>query len=218
MNLWNTIKTSLALLKAGNYYSFRRAVVWPEGEYKRGMLQRIQKLYQCKYFVETGTYMGETPLKLHAQFDRLWTIELDDNLFNRAVQTLSPYPNITCVHGDSKDRLAEIVAQIDSPCLFWLDGHYSGGITALGEIQAPLVQEIQIIGKSPIKNHVIAIDDISDFSAAEQNAPLSKVLETIEKINPQYKFYFDYDMLFALPHEKERREFWRKAAYPIVIR
>ena len=202
----------------GQYYSFRRTAIWPEAKYKRGMLKRIQRLYQYEYFVETGTLLGETPTALHRNFKHIWTIELDRELFMKAEAQLKRYPNITCIFGDSKEVLPAIISEIDSPTIFWLDAHYSGEGTAHGEIKAPMIEELEAIKTSTIKDHLIVIDDVSDFSSAEENRPLSEVLATIESINPKYKFYFDYDMLFALPFERVHREFWRKAVYPIVVR
>lgn len=182
------------------------------------MIARVQNLYKYKYFVETGTYLGETPLKLSSLFGNLFTIELDKTLFEKAKSRLKFHQNIECLFGDSKDVLPIIIQKLEAPAIFWLDGHYSGGNTASGEFKSPLLLEINAIGNSKINYHIIIIDDISDFSITEGNAPLSDVLSTIEKINPGYKFYFDYDMLFALPFERNHRVFWKKIAYPLVIR
>jgi len=182
------------------------------------MLKRIQRLYQYKYFVETGTLLGETPLALRSYFKHIWTIELSRNLFGKAEALLKRWPNITCILGDSKEELRAIILEIDNPTIFWLDAHYSGGGTAHGELKAPIIEELEAIKTSTIKTHIIVIDDVSEFSSAEEIAPLSEVLATIESINPKYKCYFDYDMLFALPFERVHREFWRKAVYPLVIR
>jgi hypothetical protein len=218
MSTFQKIKTTLSTIFRGNWYSLRRGVIWPEGEYKRGMLKRLQKRYGCTYFVETGTFQAKTPLALRHMFKHIYTIELDPNLFSRAKTKLSPFENVSCMQGDSKDLMAFIVQKLDAPAIFWLDGHYSGAGTAKGAIAAPILQELDAIGKSSCKEHIIVIDDSSDFTHADGNASLSEVLSAIEKINPKYKVYFDYDMLFALPHEHEHREFWRKIAYPFVIR
>jgi hypothetical protein len=218
MNNISRIKSGIKYLLKHNFYSFRRGAIWPEGDYKRGMIKRVQKLYRYKYFVETGTYLGETPLKLKSLFEYLWTIELDKTLFEDAKSKLNNHQNIECMFGDSKDLLPSIVKKLECPAIFWLDGHYSCGKTASGEIKAPIIKEINAIGTSALNSHIIIIDDISDFSVAEGNSALSSVLLAIEEINPQYKFYFDYDILFALPFEPDHRSFWRKIAYPIVIR
>lgn len=209
---------SIDYLFRRQYYSFRRTFLWPEASYKRGMIKRIQSIYNYGYFVETGTYQGETPLYFRKDFEKIWTIELDDKLFRDASQALKRWPNICCVHGDSKSVLPDIVQHLDKPSIFWLDGHYSGEGTAKGELEAPIIQELEAIRHGSRNDHIIIIDDVSDFSAAKGNTPLSSVLSTLESINGEYRFYFDYDMLFALPYEKESNEFWRKIAYPFVIR
>jgi hypothetical protein len=202
-----------------NWYSLRRAVVWPESDYKRGMLKRVQKVYRLPYFVETGTFRGETPLALRSFFEHVWTIELDDALYEKSRELLARFQNITCLKGDSKVCLPGIVTQLDKGTLFWLDGHYSGSGTARGGTDSPLIEELKEIEVSRVRNqHVIIIDDISDCCVKEGNTSLRDVIGQLEKINPAFKFYFDYDMLFALPYERQHREFWKKIAYPVVIR
>lgn len=222
MRLVKKIEYSINCLKQclieGNFYSFRRTVMWPEGKYKCGMLARLQKLYNCKYFVETGTYAGKTPAKLSKYFTHIWTIELDEKLFSIAKEKLTRYSNITCLHGNSQSILPNVVEKLDDNCLFWLDAHYSGSNTAIGEIAAPVIPELEAIALSKNNTHIIAIDDVSDFSTVENNVSLSNILQKIESINPNYKFYFDYDILFALPYEREKREFWKRVAYPITVR
>ncbi len=183
MDIIRKIKYSIKCIFQKNYYSFRRVIIWPEGEYKRGMLMRIQKIYKYKYFVETGTYLGETPIKLSQYFEHIWTIELDETLFRNANEIFVRYPNISCINGDSKDILPIIINKLDNPSIFWLDGHYSEGQTASGAIKAPILQEIEAISTSKIKSHIIVIDDVSDFSVIENNAPLSKIISILENIN-----------------------------------
>ena len=43
-------------------------------------------------------------------------------------------------------RVPELVRQLDGPALFWLDGHYSGGDTAKGELDTPVSAELESIG------------------------------------------------------------------------
>lgn len=212
------LKSLWGLLLARNWYALRRKAIWPEGDYKRGMLKRLQKRYNYPYFIETGTFQGKTPLFLSPFFKHIYTIELDAALFAASEKKLLPLKNVTCFQGDSQQVLPSLIEKLDAPSIFWLDGHYSGDKTAKGPVAAPILEELAAIEKSPFKDHIIVIDDCSDFSRAEKNAPLSEILAFIEKINPRYKIYFDYDMLFALPEEKEHREFWRKIAYPVVIR
>jgi hypothetical protein len=218
MSLMQQIKTAGACLFKRNWYGLRRSILWPEGDYKRGMLKRLQKRYGCSYLIETGTFLGKTPKALSSFFKQIYTIELDPQLYAAAKKQLEPYKNVTCLQGDSMHLIPSIIKKLDATSLFWLDGHYSGEGTAKGEIAAPILQELEAIRKSDIKEHVIAIDDISDFCETDGNVSLSKVVAAIEKINPKYKIYFDYDILFALPSEAHHREFWRTIAYPFVVR
>lgn len=224
MNIKRAIKDAFYLkfkpskASVPSWYSFRRTHIMPEAEFKRSSLKRLQAVYSYDYFVETGTYMGETPLALQKLFKKIFTIELSDSLYEAAQKKFKPYPNIVAIHGDSAKELQKIIPEIDKPAVFFLDGHYSGEGTALGEKTHPMKEELSAIAESKVEGHIVVIDDVSDFTAAENNMKLSEVLQELEKINPNYKFYSDYDMLFALPFEKTQRQFWREIAIPLVAR
>ncbi|KKK99589.1 hypothetical protein LCGC14_2631260 [marine sediment metagenome] len=106
--------------------------------------QKIVKLYAKKFsiktFVETGTYLGEMIDATKKKFKKIYSIELDDDLFKNAKKKFSKYNHISIIQGDSSDVLPIIISKIKQPCLFWLDAHYSSGITAKGEIETPIRQ------------------------------------------------------------------------------
>ena len=60
-------------------------------------------------------------------------------------------------------RKAGVLEPVFMTALFWLDGHYSGGETAKGDADSPLREELEAIGRHPIKTHVIPIDDVRSF-------------------------------------------------------
>lgn len=214
-NFFRRIYWGIRYLFTGNFYSLRRGVIWPEHQYKAGMLRRVQKMVNAKYFIETGTYLGDTAATLTPCFKKILTIELDDKLFHDSRERLVKYKNVECFHGNSKEVLSTIIKRVDKAAIFFLDAHYSGPGT--GQSKNPILDELEIISKNPIKDHVIVVDDISDFSASGEEGALSKLIQSIEDINPEYRFYFDYDMLFAIPNDS-RRIFWEKVVYPFVIR
>lgn len=125
------------------------------------------KRYQYKYFVETGTFLGDTTdsiARVGSHFGmQAITIELADQLYANAVRRFADRPNIRCLHGDSGALMPQVVAGLDAPAIFWLDGHYSGGMTACGDSETPVMQELDTIFASPIKNHLILIDDVRLF-------------------------------------------------------
>lgn len=122
--------------------------------------------YQYKIFIETGTYLGEMVYALRNQFDSLYTIELSNYLFRTSKKRLSDFKNINFLLGDSGIELVKIVNHINEPAIFWLDGHYSGGITEKGKSETPILKELQTICESPYQN-IILIDDARCFGNSE---------------------------------------------------
>ena len=101
----------------------------------------IAKKYpSCKIFIETGTFLGGMIEALHDQFVVAHTIELDSWLYERSKKRLAKYPNIVCHFGDSGEILKELLPYIQSPVVYWLDAHYSFGITGKGVDFNPLMR------------------------------------------------------------------------------
>jgi hypothetical protein len=100
--------------------------------------------------------------------------------------------NVVVLEGDSSKEFDAILAKIDAPATFWLDGHYSWGETAKGETNTPLVQELDAIMKHSIKNHTILIDDVRQFGTVEFDfLTLDQIIQKIREINPKYAFSFE---------------------------
>jgi hypothetical protein len=60
--------------------------------------------------------------------------------------------------------MPQIVAKLDGPTLFWLDGHYSGGDTAQGDLNCPVWGELEAIFAPEMKQpFVVLIDDARCF-------------------------------------------------------
>jgi len=115
---------------------------------------------QCTTFIETGTYFGNTTLALSDTFKHLHTIEVDPWLFRKAKTKFLKYPQCTCHYGDSSKILPALLDTIDEPILYWLDAHYSGGITSHGDAEIPILMELEAICKHKhIKTSAILIDD-----------------------------------------------------------
>ncbi len=102
--------------------------------------------------------------------------------------------------------------------MFWLDGHFSAGVTHGANDANPLLAELAAISTSNVGPHVVATDDVSSLSDRESNCSLSDVIRALEQIDDSCTFYFDYDVLVALPGIDDRSQFWGKIAPPFVIR
>jgi hypothetical protein len=65
------------------------------------------------------------------------------------------------------------VRQLQEPALFWLDGHYSGVDTGKDELDTPVSAELEAILGSPVKGHVILIDDARCFPWVRKPAQIT---------------------------------------------
>ncbi|MCM3675178.1 hypothetical protein M3699_15140 [Peribacillus simplex] len=128
-------------------------------------VKKYSEIFKLRTLIETGTYYGEMVQVMINQFDKIISVELDEKLFNAAAAKFSDSPHVTIVHGDSGKVLPKILENISVPCLFWLDGHYIPGTndTARGDLDTPIMQELDYILTHPIKEHVILIDDARCF-------------------------------------------------------
>ena len=109
-------------------------------------------------FVETGTYLGNTTAAASRYFREVHTIELDEKLNKKARERFRNTGNVTCHQGNSPDVLRTLAQTIDEPALFYLDAHWSGGVTAHGEVEVPLLEELEII-RPRLHDDFIVIDD-----------------------------------------------------------
>jgi hypothetical protein len=115
------------------------------------------KRYGLKTFIETGTAYGDTVAAVKDSFNRIYSIELDRMLFYGSIGRFFFHKNINIILGDSPKELRSIMLEIYEPCLFWLDAHWSGGVTARGKVDTPVIDELKAIEGD--YGHVILIDD-----------------------------------------------------------
>ncbi|NBQ69232.1 MAG: hypothetical protein EBU46_10505 [Nitrosomonadaceae bacterium] len=117
----------------------------------------------CDEFVETGTYLGETTEVAAQLFSRVTSIELSPALAEAAAKRLSVYPQVQIIEGDSAAHLPRICRELGRPTFFWLDGHWSCGITARGSVDVPLLAEINAIVQGCAPSCIIVVDDARLF-------------------------------------------------------
>jgi hypothetical protein len=154
---------------------------------KRDMLRHYAKMYRLRSLVETGTYFGEMVDALKGEFEQIQSIELDDYLFERARRRFANYSHIRILHGNSGSMLPLALASVDQPTLFWLDAHYSGGITARGDQLSPILNELDHIFRHPIRGHVIVVDDARLFGTDSAYPTVEQLQGFIERQSPPRK-------------------------------
>lgn len=130
---------------------------------RREVLRQIGRQHGLRVFVETGTNDGATPWALMADFDELYTIELGKEAWRAAMARFKGHPKVRCLHGDSAVVLPVVLADlVDQPALIWLDGHFSGGGTAQGPKDTPVLEELEAIFATGVP-HVVLVDDARLF-------------------------------------------------------
>ena len=131
---------------------------------KRRIVKTYARRYALDTLVETGTYLGDMVAGVRGDFSNIFSIELDDALYDRARRRFARDANVHLYKGDSGKVLREIVGGLRGPALFWLDAHHSGGITAMGDQATPVLEELDHVLASGEPRHVVLIDDARDFN------------------------------------------------------
>ena len=159
----------------------------------------IDKLLQYKnnYFIETGTYKGETIDIIYKEniYNYIYSIELSEIFYNNCVEKFKNHNNVNIIHGNSKYDLINIIKNINEPITFWLDGHWSGVENVGCDIddKCPILFELDQIKNHSINTHTIIVDDMRLMDLNHFNVSKDQIVNKILTINPNYniKYYND---------------------------
>lgn len=125
------------------------------------LLDLILEHLHTKFFVETGTFEGDSLAIAAAKFPKCYSVEASEFYFEQAKTRFAGQDNVRLFHSASPDFIKVHVAQLQAqPTFYWLDAHWCGGSneTAGFEAQCPLIDEIKAIGTLP-EHSIIVIDD-----------------------------------------------------------
>ena len=162
---------------------------------KQGVVKKYARTYNCRLFFETGTYLGDMIQVVKDDFKHIYSVELSEQLYRQAQLRFKKDHHITLLQGDSGKVIQESLKQIQEPCLFWLDAHYSGGITAEGDKLSPVMEEVIIILTHSVKKHVILIDDAREFTGRDGYPELSELKEKVAMLRPELIFTVEKDII-----------------------
>jgi hypothetical protein len=156
--------------------------------------------------VETGTYEGRSARVLGETFPEVVTIELSDEIAERARKNLVDAPHVRVVQGDSRERLRELVDP-DTPTLWFFDGHWSAGYTAGQGAACPVLQEIAALSTAGPLDCVV-IDDARLFAGPPppphdpaQWPTLVEVLDALRSVRSSAHLTVFDDQIVAVPLE-----------------
>jgi len=163
--------------------------------YKRKVVKYYAKKFSPEIFVETGTYQGDMIHAVKKKFKKIYSIELHEDFYKKARKKFSRNKHIVIIFGNSSIQLKELLPKIDKPCLFWLDAHYSGEGTAKGDLETPIMAEMNLILKNSHFNHIILIDDARLFTGKNDYPSIEKVKNLVFKNDKDRKFIVKDDII-----------------------
>ena len=160
-------------------------------------IRRLQQEFKCSTFIETGTYKGDMLFALKNDFKELISVELSDFYYKNAVEKFRHNSNVKLFFGDSGEIMPKIIAGLNEPALFWLDGHFSSGNTAKGELDCPIYGELLGIFLSPYP-HILLIDDARCFNGTNDYPTIQDLKSFIETHKPGCYFEVKDDMITVI--------------------
>lgn len=158
----------------------------PPHAIKQARIIEYAKKFNINVLVETGTFRGEMVEAQRRNFKKIYSIELSHEFYLAAVNKFKRFNHIHLIEGDSSEMLKEVILQINKPCLFWLDGHYSGGDTAKGKLNCPIYGELDTVFTKSF-DHVLVIDDANDFNGKHDYPKIEELFTYVISKKPNYK-------------------------------
>ncbi|HUQ24322.1 MAG TPA: hypothetical protein VM140_01530 [Burkholderiales bacterium] len=166
---------------------------------KQRTINVLAERFGLKMLVETGTYYGDMVEAMKRRFNRIYSIELSKELSERAAKRFRDDGHVQIIQGDSGAELGKLVRKIDQPALFYLDGHYSAGITARGSKDTPIYEELAHIFDTQNRKHVIVIDDARCFGKDPGYPSLQELREFIRSKRPDVEIEVEDDSIRITP-------------------
>lgn len=179
MNDAKTFFEPLAGLMLDELAKIRNLPFVPHSLTKLRNIQTCRKLTGATTVVEIGTYKGVTTRRLSRIFDQVVTVEIDAALYAQAVERLKRHTNVRLIHDDGVRALPAIAKEVKEAVLF-LDGHFSGGDTGLGDDPEPILKELDAIQANLSSFVAIVIDDFRLFGVDKGWPRKSEVMARLE--------------------------------------
>jgi hypothetical protein len=160
---------------------------------KQKVVRAYGEKFRLKTLVETGTYYGEMVAAMKGRFERIYSIEFEPTLAERAARKFARYPHIRIFRGDSRVVMPEVLALLTAPALFWLDAGYYGWGGKRGDRQR-LSAEMETILSHPYP-HVVLLDDARCLTGQNGIPTVSDVKSYIESKFPRRSVAVEFDVL-----------------------
>ena len=117
--------------------------------------------HQKKYFDKMMEVLDEKPNLMKKTI-----IELMSDLDKIPAKDREKFKNnakVKIIQGDSSVVIGDLADKVNDSVFFWLDGHWSSGDTARGDLDCPLLEEVKQINNKYKNKCILAIDDVRLF-------------------------------------------------------
>lgn len=192
--LWRLITKSNDQMSVESWINAGRPLP-PPHSVKRMVIDEFKGKYSYNNFVETGTYLGDMVELQKNNFANVYSIELGKDLHAKATKRFKKDSNVEIIQGDSGKMLFELVPKLNGPAIFWLDGHYSAGITAKGDKDCPVFEELDAIFEVKPSEHVILIDDARCFVGKDDYPTIAELTAYLKKLDEAYVLEVEHDII-----------------------
>lgn len=167
----------------------------PPSFVRMAMLESAAQAEGAECFIETGTFRGDTIWRFRKRFRKIITIEVQEDLATIARKRFAGYSHIEVVHGDSSQVLAKTCESVDSPCLIYLDGHYSAGFTSFGKEECPVLEELRILFEHLNHRFRIVIDDAREFGTDPAYPSIPEIAKFLESQQGDWQINVENDAI-----------------------
>lgn len=176
----------------------------PHSYSKFRIIDRVRKLSCAETLIETGTYRGVTTSRCARVFEHVFSIELDPELAASAAEFLRKRTNVKVIQGDGLIEVPKLLERENvNDVLVFLDGHYSGSGTALGDMAEPACEELIMLAGYRDQICAIVIDDFRCFGVEKDWPKKSEVVRVLEDIFPDFTIVIHMDQVIAFRKSRQ---------------
>jgi hypothetical protein len=167
----------------------------PPAIYKQQIVSKIQKDSHVAVLIETGTFMGDMIYANLQNFKKIYSIEIQPAIHNEAKQRFVTERHVTLLLGNSPGQLRKILDEKNEPAIFWLDSHYSGGVTGKSDKDTPIIEELSLIFAKLNKEDIILIDDARYFVGTNDYPTIEGLKQYIYEFDPKLQVNVKNDII-----------------------
>lgn len=167
---------------------------WPPHDVKARVVLEMAERYGLKTLVETGTYAGDMIMSVCHCFDKVYSIEINANMYRENVERFNGLDNLEIICGDSPEVLRARAKDFlsDGPALFWLDAHSPD--------ECALMRELEVLLPLGLGKSVILADDMRLMTYTTAKWPdVGDILDVVADIRPEWIAVIEDDVLRVTP-------------------